>query len=103
MLSHEHPTSAPENATATPRARSRHHATAGRIGAHVSWSRTADRSARTAPARRASMARFEHQVDPDGVLPAEERAKRAAHARKAYFAQLALRSHAARRKARTAA
>ncbi len=42
------------------------------------------------------MDRFEREVDPDGVLPAQERAKRAESARKAYFAKLALRSSQAR-------
>lgn len=62
----------------------------GRIGAHESWARTPDRSARTAPARAAAMARFEQQVDPDGVLSPGERAVRAEHARKAHFQRLAL-------------
>ncbi|MEV6226880.1 hypothetical protein AB0L88_03165 [Saccharopolyspora shandongensis] len=69
-----------------------------RIGAHVSWANTGDRSARTAPARQKFLDRFEREVDPDGVLPAQERARRADHARKAYFARLALRSAAVRRK-----
>jgi hypothetical protein len=42
--------------------------------------------------------RFERQVDPDGELPPAERARRAGHARKAYFTRLALRSAQARRK-----
>jgi hypothetical protein len=42
------------------------------------------------------MDRFERQVDPDGTLPADERAKRAESARKAYFTALALRSSRAR-------
>ncbi len=67
------------------------------IGAHISWAQTADPTARTEPARRQFEARFEREVDPDGVLPPEERARRAAHARKAYFAQLALASAKARR------
>lgn len=106
MLNPQHPTNATADATEdtpTPAAKSRRHSVAGRIGAHVSWSRTADRTARTAPALRAAMARFENQVDPDGVLSAEERAKRAANARTAYFTRLALKSHAARRKGRTSA
>jgi hypothetical protein len=44
------------------------------------------------------MNRFERQVDPDGVLSPEERARRAGHARKAYFTRLALRSAQARRR-----
>ena len=42
--------------------------------------------------------RFEREVDPDGVLPPQERAQRAEHAKKAYFARLALASAKARRK-----
>ena len=74
-----------------------------RLAAHESWANTADPSARTAPARRAMLDRFERQVDPDGVLSPGERARRAGHARKAYFARLALRSAQARRKAPAAA
>ncbi|GLZ47973.1 hypothetical protein Acsp06_41580 [Actinomycetospora sp. NBRC 106375] len=70
------------------------------VAAHTSWSNTPDRSARTAPARDALMASFERQVDPEGTLPAAERAQRAEHLRKAHFARLALRSAAVRRKAR---
>ena len=69
-----------------------------RLAAHESWANTADPSARTAPARRALLDRFERQVDPDGVLSPAERARRAGHARKAYFTRLALRSAQARRK-----
>jgi hypothetical protein len=69
-----------------------------RLAAHESWANTADPSARTAPARRALLDRFERQIDPDGVLSPTERARRAGHARKAYFARLALRSAQARRK-----
>jgi len=67
--------------------------------AHASWANTDDRTARTASARSAAMARFEAQVDPDGVLTEAERSRRADHARKAYFTQLALKSVQARRKA----
>ena len=69
-----------------------------RLAAHESWANTADPSARTAPARRALLDRFERQVGPDGVLSPAERARRAGHARKAYFTRLALRSAQARRK-----
>lgn len=71
---------------------------AGRVGAHESWARTDDRTARTAPARQAFLDRFERQVDPDSQLPPVIRAQRAEHARKAYFARLALSSVAARRR-----
>jgi len=69
-----------------------------RLGAHVSWANTPDPAARTAPARRAALARFDHEVDPDGVLPVAERARRAESARKAHFARLALRSAQVRRR-----
>lgn len=62
------------------------------IAAHESWAHTEDRSARTANARKALLDKFEQEVDPDGVLTPAERAKRAEHARKAYFARLALKS-----------
>jgi hypothetical protein len=64
---------------------------------HTSWANTADRSARTAPARQAFHARFERQVDPNGVLPAEERAERVKHAIKAHMLQLAERSRRSRK------
>ncbi len=68
-----------------------------RLGAHESWARTPDRSARTAPGRAVFDARFEREVDPDGTLPPAERARRAEHARRAYFTRLALASAKARR------
>lgn len=53
----------------------------------------------TRKAREAFAARFERQVDPNGVLPPAERARRAEAARRAYFTELALRSSQARRRA----
>lgn len=69
--------------------------------AHVRWSRQ-DPVEGTAKARQAALDRFERQVDPDGVLAPAERARRAEHARKAYFTRLALRSAQARRARRDA-
>jgi len=71
----------------------------GRMAVHDSWARTADPAARTAPARAAAESRFEREVDPDGVLPPEERRRRAEHARKAHYLRMALASAKARRKA----
>jgi hypothetical protein len=51
----------------------------------------------TAAARAAFMDRFEREVDPDRQLSVEERQRRAAAARKAYFTRLALRSVQVRR------
>jgi hypothetical protein len=53
----------------------------------------------TAPARKAFLDRFDRQVDPDGTLEPAVRAKRAEHARKAYFIALSLKSAKARRRA----
>jgi hypothetical protein len=50
----------------------------------------------TTAARGAFLNRFEREVDPDGVLSATERAKRADHARKAYMTRLAYQSARAR-------
>ncbi len=60
----------------------------GRIGAHRLHALHDSREV-TAPARAAFLARFEREVDPAGNLPEEERRRRAQHARKAYFANLA--------------
>lgn len=68
------------------------------LAAHTRWSQTDDRRAATEPARRAFDDRFMRQVDPDGVLPPDERARRADSAKKAYFQRLALKSAQARRK-----
>lgn len=61
----------------------------GRIGSHISWSRTEDRTARTAPARAALEQKFLDEAGGDPV--------RAAHLRKAYYQRLALKSVAARK------
>jgi hypothetical protein len=66
-------------------------ALAGKIGSHVSWLNTEDRSARTAPARAALEARFLAEGGGDPV--------RAEHARKAFYARLAMKSAMSRRKA----
>lgn len=63
-----------------------------KAAADASWAATSDRAARTEPARRAALARFERQVDPDGELPEDERRQRAESARRSYFRFLALRS-----------
>jgi hypothetical protein len=61
-----------------------------------------DAKAITAPARAKFMAKFEELADPEGVLSPEERARRALHLRRAYFARLALASAKARRARRPA-
>jgi hypothetical protein len=71
-----------------------------RVAAHERWAKTTNRSTATAAARAAFSDRFEREVDPDGSLSPEERSKRAANARSAYFSRLALKSAQARRKGR---
>jgi len=51
----------------------------------------------TQPGRDAFTARFEKQVDPEGVLPEAERIRRAECAKKAHFTALAFQSAKARR------
>jgi hypothetical protein len=58
---------------------------------------TADRAARTKPARDALMRKFEAEVDPDGVMTPEQRAQAAESARQAHYRRLALRSAEARK------
>lgn len=72
---------------------------AAQVAAHESWAKTQNRSTRTAFARAALQARFETEVDPHGLLDPEERALRVGHAKSAYYARLALKSHSSRRKA----
>ena len=71
-----------------------------RMAAHVSHSRH-DPKERTRAARDKFEARFLDQVDPDRALPEGERQRRADHARRAYFLQLALKSAQARRTGRS--
>ena len=70
----------------------------GRIGA---YSMHAQGRTNTGPARRAFMARFEQEVDPDNVLSEPQRQRRAECARKAYFARLGLKSAQTRQKKKT--
>jgi len=69
--------------------------TIGKIGAAALH---AQGKTNTGPATKAAMSRFEHEVDPDGILPPEERAKRAAHAKTLHYLQLGRKSGEARRK-----
>lgn len=63
-----------------------------RLAAHVRWSKAKDRSAELAKARSKFMAKFEQEVDPNGEMTPEARAKAAESARKAHFARLAYQS-----------
>jgi hypothetical protein len=50
----------------------------------------------TAAGTAAFLARFEREVDPEGTLRPEDRARRAEHARKAYMTGLALKASRAK-------
>lgn len=80
-----------------------HHAAAGRKGAHTSWARTVDRNARLAPARSASPNSIEWhlaRLGPEFDNATEDQRHAAAEsARRAYMADLAMRSARARKKA----
>ena len=69
--------------------------TIGKIGAAALH---AQGKTNTVPATKAAMSRFEKQVDPDGTLSPEERAKRAAQAKHLHYMQLGYKSGIARRK-----
>lgn len=60
------------------------------LAANTSWAFTADRSARTQAARDAFFAKLCAQVDPDGVLPEDERIRRAEYLRKAHMQRMSL-------------
>jgi hypothetical protein len=66
------------------------------IAANEKWAREPDRAAATAKARRAFLAKLEAEVDPAGVLPPEERARRVESLRRAHMARMALKSSRAR-------
>lgn len=84
--------------------KSPHHVAAGRKGGHTSWARTVDRSARTETARSKSPNGVEWHLDRLGPEFAnatpDQRWAAADSARRAYMSDLAIRSAAARRKAR---
>lgn len=76
------------------------HALNGRIGALESWSRTKDRTARTAPAHSKSPCSLSYwlaSVDPDGEMTPADRDKSAAEAHRAYMLRLSKRSADVRR------
>src|SRR4051812_28321494 len=68
-----------------------------RMGAHALHALHDSREL-TKPARDTFNRSFELKVDPTGELPPEERARRAEHARKQHYAEMAYRSARARRK-----
>jgi hypothetical protein len=71
---------------------------AAQQAAHTRWSQTPDRAGALAPARRGLLDKFEKQVDPDGKLSAGDRQLLAESARKAFYASMARKSVAARKR-----
>lgn len=75
----------------------------GRLGAYTRWA-NADARERFAAGnrmRQGLQAKFEREVDPEGKLSAQERAKRAEYARKAHMQRMALKSAKTRRRRKT--
>jgi len=66
------------------------------IAALTRWSRE-DPAANAARGQAGLLAKFEREVDPQGLLPPVERVRRAEAARRAHMHQLAFRSSKARR------
>lgn len=70
-----------------------------RIAAAERWGKTSDRSEATAPARAGLRAKFERQADPEGILPADERGRRADSLMRAHMLRMSLRAKVSRRRA----
>jgi len=66
--------------------------------AYERWARESDRSAATQAARDAFIQRFYDEVDPERVLPDEERHKRAMAARSAFYARIRAKRLSAQRR-----
>jgi hypothetical protein len=73
----------------------------GRLAAHKMHSMY-DSAETTAAGRAKFLSRFEREVDPDGLLTPEERARRAEHAKRSYFIGLAFKSAQSRRRSAAA-
>jgi hypothetical protein len=61
---------------------------AASVAANTRWAFEPDRRKATAAATAGFLAKFEKQVDPDGLLPPEERTKRAHNLMRAHMARI---------------
>ena len=61
---------------------------AASVAANTRWAFAPDRRAATAKATAGFLAKFEKEVDPDGLLSAEERSKRAKNLMRAHMARI---------------
>jgi hypothetical protein len=66
------------------------------LAAHSRWAGETNRKEALQAARDGLLARFERQVDPDGVLEPQERALRAESARQAFYKAMQLKSSRSR-------
>jgi hypothetical protein len=82
------------NSPLTPSQRSQR----ARIAAHTRWSKESDRTAATAPGRRAAFEKLLDEVDPDRKLPEAERLKRAKNAQQAQLERVRLAASKSRRR-----
>jgi hypothetical protein len=82
------------NSPLTPSQRSQR----ARIAAHTRWSKELDRTAATAPGRRAAFEKLLDEVDPERKLPEAERLKRAKNAQQAQLERVRLAASKSRRR-----
>lgn len=61
---------------------------AAKVAANTRWAFETDRTKATTPGTNAFLAKFEQQVDPEGVLPPEERTKRARNLLSAHMTRI---------------
>lgn len=72
------------------------------VAASERWAHEPDRVAATTAARRGLRAKWEREVDPDGVLPADELERRVALKQRAHMQRMTLAAANARRARREA-
>lgn len=71
-----------------------------RIASNTAWANCPDRAAKARHAQAGLLRKFEEQVDPEHVLPDDERLKRAKAARRAHMSRLAYEREKAKREGR---
>ena len=60
------------------------------LAANSRWAREPDRAKQTQAGRAAALAKYEAEVDPDGLLTPQERARRAQQMQRAHMQRIAL-------------
>jgi hypothetical protein len=92
----EQPSALPDHASRQAASDAVDRSLRARMAAHAMHAAN-DARVTTANGRAAFQARFEAEVDPDGILEPDERRRRAEQARRAYFTRLSLAAARARR------